>query len=365
MSARRLLVPVFVPYEIVKGKPLSADYDTAEFRADLGSWFAPLAADWEWVAVTPANTGEAVAAAAAAARERPVIVLNLCDGTDEDGFPGLSVVRALEAAGLAFTGADIRFYELSTSKLAMKRRFAATGVATSPWMEIRDIDADLERAASMLGWPLFLKPDISAGSVGISQRSLVKNHDQAARQTRALLAGMHGARFDRCGVYAENFLSGREFTVLLQSEGRAADKVVVYPPCERVFHSALPVEERFLSFERYWELYDQETPPPSGEPYYRHVPVEPPALAAAVCDTARRAYAAVGGCGYARVDLRLQGDTGEINVLEVNANCGLSSDDQSSAGAILGMAGIALSEVLRLALRDAWLRRHDAMEPPL
>lgn len=364
MSVARSLIPVFAPYAAAGSEPVANDYDAPEFRADVSSWFAPLPVDWEWVCVTSANVQRVVESAAQAARARPVVVLNLCDGTEDDGYPGVSVVRALESAGLAATGADSNFYEISTSKLAMKQRFAAAGVGTSPWVEIRDPERDIARAASELGWPLFIKPDTSAASVGISQKSIARNTEEALLQCRLLLKGMHGATFGRNGIYAENFLGGREFTVLLQSTGDARDPVRVYPPCERVFHSALPVEERFLSFERYWEQYDDESPPPPGEPFYRHAPVEA-ALAAEVSEAARLAYLAVDGCSYARVDLRQQSGSGKICVLEVNANCGLTSDDQSSAGAILGYAGVHLSAFVRCALREAWLRRKPGTPPPL
>jgi D-alanine-D-alanine ligase len=45
--------------------------------------------------------------------------------------------------------------------------------------------------------------------------------------------------------------------------------------------------------------------------------------------------------------------SGEMFVLEVNANCGLSEDDQTSTGCILKIAGMTLAELLRSILRDA------------
>jgi D-alanine-D-alanine ligase-like ATP-grasp enzyme len=364
MTPPRPLVPVFAPYTTVPESPKDNDYDSPEFREDVRSWFARLPVDWEWVPVTTENVGRVVEDAARAARERPVIVLNLCDGTDDNGYPGLSVLRALESAGLAASGVDSHFYEISTSKLAMKRRFAAAGVATSPWVEIVDINNDVRRAASELGWPLFLKPDISGGSVGISLRSRARNHREAVDEATAMLTGMQEGESDHSGIYAEMFLSGREFTALVQSTGESTDAVRVYPPAERIFHSALPVEERFLSYERYWQEYEHETPPPPGEPFYRHVSVEPE-LAGAIADTARRAYLALDGLGYARVDMRQDGASGEITVLEANANCGLTWNDETSAGAVLGLAGIPLPEFVRCALREAWLRRHAGTASPV
>ena len=356
-SKLRPRVFVFVPYAEEHGALVSPYYETPEFREDVRGWFEAMEADWEWRIVTGANLEAEVARVAGIAASRTAIVLNLCDGDDLNGYPGLRVVRTLEAAGIAATGADARFYSLSTSKLEMKKRFVAAGVATAPWVEIRDIETDLRRAGSELGWPLFLKPDVSFGSAGITLRSVVRDHASACTQARALLAGMHGCRFDRDGIFAEPFLAGREFTVLMQGDSAIEGDVCVFAPCERVFHSALPREERYLTFERYCEEYDQDTPPPPGEPYYRYAPLAA-GEGAAVMELARRAYAAVEGCGYARVDLRGGVASDSPYVLEVNANCSLSSDDTSTAGAILALSGSSMREFIRRALQDAWRRRH-------
>jgi D-alanine-D-alanine ligase len=39
--------------------------------------------------------------------------------------------------------------------------------------------------------------------------------------------------------------------------------------------------------------------------------------------------------------------TGELFVLEVNANCGLSEDDQTSTGCILKLADMTLADLLQ------------------
>jgi D-alanine-D-alanine ligase len=57
--------------------------------------------------------------------------------------------------------------------------------------------------------------------------------------------------------------------------------------------------------------------------------------------------------GYARVDLRMDRMTGEMSVLEVNANCGLSEDDQTSTGCILKLAGLTLADLLGSILEGA------------
>ena len=65
-----------------------------------------------------------------------ILVLNLCDGTELDGIPGISVLRHLESVGVAYTGADEAFFRISTYKMRMKRAFQSRGVDTSVWVEL-------------------------------------------------------------------------------------------------------------------------------------------------------------------------------------------------------------------------------------
>ncbi|MBX3274029.1 MAG: hypothetical protein KF729_27435 [Sandaracinaceae bacterium] len=353
------VVFVLVPFAREGGALVSPYYDTPELRRDVASWMAALGARWEWVSVTIDGVEQAVRRVA---REAPAIALNLCDGDDVNGYPGLSVVRALAAAGVAHTGADAAFYALSTSKLAMKRRFVAAGVATAPWVEIAEPARDVARAERALGLPFFLKPDVSFGSAGITVRSVIRDRASGVAQAMRLFGGMHGCRFAPGAIFAEPFLPGPEYTVLLFDDPRAPDGVRVLAPCERVFHPGLPPLERYLTFERYCEEYDEDPPPPPGEPYYRYAAVEAE-RAAPLAALARAAYRAVGGHAYARVDLRVCG-AGAARVLEVNANCGLSSDDTSTAGAILAESGCAMAELIGAVLAHGWRRRHGATTPP-
>ena len=64
------------------------------------------------------------------------VVLNLCDGLETDGYPGLSVVQSLERRCIRYTGASSIFYSLTTSKLKMKECFQSFGVKSSPYIEV-------------------------------------------------------------------------------------------------------------------------------------------------------------------------------------------------------------------------------------
>jgi D-alanine-D-alanine ligase len=70
------------------------------------------------------------------------------------------------------------------------------------------------------------------------------------------------------------------------------------------------------------------------------------------------AYAAVNGTGYTRIDLRMDQETGAIKVLEVNAQCGLSEDeDYTSIGAILRVNGTSFGEMMLEIFQDAFTRK--------
>lgn len=347
-------VQVFVPYAATSDGIVSPYYDTPEFRADVASWLAPRGWSWEWVAVT-ADRVERLAREASAAG---ALVFNLCDGDEINGYPGLSVVRALEAEGVPFTGARSHFYDISTSKLAMKRRFEEAGVATAPYRVVESAD-DVARAAEALGLPLFVKPDISFGAAGITVRSRAISVPDAVAAVDELREGlMHGCHFERGRIFVEPYLAGREFTALVVRDRRAGGGVHVVTPCERVFDPAIPIAERFLTFERICGEYERDRPLAPGSAFYGYA-LAPKDLRAKLADLARRAFLAVAGTGYARVDMRLDAH-GAPFVLEVNANCSLSSDDTSSVGSILALARIPMVELIGRILRDGWRRESPA-----
>ncbi|MBK8345536.1 MAG: hypothetical protein IPL12_20980 [Bacteroidetes bacterium] len=69
------------------------------------------------------------------------------------------------------------------------------------------------------------------------------------------------------------------------------------------------------------------------------------------------AYVSNGGKGYTRVDLRMDKFTGRIAVLEVNAQCGLSEDENyTSIGAILRYSNKSFAQMVVEIINDATLR---------
>jgi D-alanine-D-alanine ligase len=351
-------VLVFAPYLEEDGGLVSPHYDPPEYRAEIGAWLEHLGLEWEWVPITARNLDAEVARARTlAAADGGAIVFNICDGTASDRFPGIEVIAALDANGVPYTGASEHFYRVTTSKAASKTLFKAAGVPTAPWVLART-DEDVRRAAATLPFPLFVKPDVSAGSYGIQIDSVT--HDLAAltHQFSAVRAGLHGQIFEDDAVLIETFVEGREFTVLVVEDSREPLGLFVLAPGERVFDTRVPPSERFLAYERYWGEPDAERPIPDlpRDPYYRYE-LAPPDLSSALADLARRAFRAVNGAGYARVDIRLDERSGELLVLEVNAQCGLSASDSSTVGSLLNLSGQAMPPVIERILRHGMHRR--------
>ena len=190
--------------------------------------------------------------------------------------------------------------------------------------------------------------------MGLTVKSVVRNLKALAAQVDLLHQGYRGWKLNLGGVFVERFVEGREFTTFIIGSYDAPSRATIYPPVERVFNEALPLTERFLSFDRLWGLYEEETPVEGGDGElwnYRQVPKQ---VAKQVSEISWAAYEAVGGRGYGRVDLRQDSETGEIFVLEVNAQCGISEDEAfTSIGAILRFARTPFSAAVGEIIADS------------
>ena len=151
-----------------------------------------------------------------------------------------------------------------------------------------------------IGSPLFIKPDISAGSYGVGLDSVCYDLDAARAKVEKLRADEYFLSSD---ILAESFIDGREFTVLVIEDPTQPLGLFALHPGERVFNQACPTDQRLLAYDRYWGLPEENRQIPIGEPYYWYQPA-PENLKAELEQLARRAVRAIDGNGYARVDIR-------------------------------------------------------------
>lgn len=361
--APHLLVWVLVPQVESDDPTIQYYYDYSSSEAEFDRAFAALGIAYRWQPVTMENFRAVIDAIRDASREhaprgrttrdqRPV-VFNLCDGDEVNGAPGISVVRHLEESGLPYTGADEHFYALTTSKITMKSAFEAACVPTAPWEVIAPSARRVPGLFQRIAPPLILKPAISAGSLGIGCDNVVATPRALHVRLAALRAGVHGWSVADGGLFVERFVDGPEFTTFIVGSAGARDHAIIYPPVERVFNRALPRTERFLSFDRLWETYERESPVGNGGDLWRYAP-PPASQRERIEEVSWAAYEAVGGTGYGRIDLRMDERTGDLFVLEVNAQCGLSEDENiTSIGAVIRLAGTTYAAVVQAILHEA------------
>lgn len=358
IKSRKLKVWVLAPSIQNGDENIDYFYDFSQSIAEYEQVFKELAIDWNWQPVTMANYIEVIAIIDAEKEKGShfPVVLNLCDGDEVNGTPGISVVKLLAEKDLVYTGADEYFYHITTSKIPMKNCFDAARVSTADWMEITSKTFDSQQLIDKLGIPLIVKPAVSGGSMGVGIKNVVETKEQLEQISADMFDGYRGWNLTADGIIAEKFITGPEFTTLITGSYNLPKKAIVHTPVERVFHPSLPERERFLSFDRLWEIYEEESAMPLEENFYEYK-LPDPALINTIKKLSWDAYCACKGKGYTRVDLRLDTATNELFVLEVNAQCGISSDENfTSIGAILRLGGKTFAQLVMEILNDAFVR---------
>lgn len=331
-------------------------YDFSQSIKEYTKVFEELKVPWKWQPVTMHNYAEIIRSIAVSANGKTPLVLNLCDGDEVNGTPGVSVIRELDKHGLIYTGSDIHFYTITTSKIPMKKAFDKAGVATGNWRVITEKKGSTKGICKRVGTPIIIKPAVSGGSMGVSVKNVVHTEGELAKRVEEIYKGYHGWNLLVDGLFVEQFITGPEFTTFITGSFDDPSTCKVYEPVERVFHESLPDAEKFLSFDRLWEIYEDETPMPRNENFYEYRAVEQ-SLVPALKKLSLDAYKSCGGKGYTRIDIRQDAATGKLYMLEVNAQCGLSEDENyTSIGAILKVSGVSFTEIIGEILKDA-LRR--------
>ncbi|MBL0180873.1 MAG: ATP-grasp domain-containing protein [Chitinophagaceae bacterium] len=355
----QLYVWVLAPHLETSDPNIDYYYDFSQSIAEYSKTFNELDVEWKWQPVTINNYASVIANIAKKNDKDNKIhlIFNLCDGDEVNGTPGISVVKLLEEKGLFYTGSDEYFYHITTSKIPMKKAFDKAGVPTAPWEAITERDQKVDNIISKLGSPVIVKPSVSGGSMGVGIRNVVNSTKELCEQVQNMFDGYRGWQLTSDGIVAESFINGPEYTVLIVGSYDKPGKAKIYEPVERIFHPSLPDKEKFLSFDRLWEIYEEEKPMPDAGNFYEYELPD-----AALIDEIKRisweAFVATKGKGYTRVDLRMDKETRKIYVLEVNAQCGLSEDeDYTSIGAILRLSGKTFTQLVVAIINDAYQRK--------
>jgi D-alanine-D-alanine ligase len=240
------------------------------------------------------------------------VVFNLVESIDNDYGREWQVPQLLERHDFAYTGNGVTPLRLCRAKDQARKVLERAGVRVPRGVVLRDGSqaAIAQVLRSRLTFPAFVKPARVDGSIGIDADSRVLDAEQLAARVRRLTESSLPGPF-----LVEEYLPGKEINVSI-FPGPAAGFVV---PTEIDFSPVPAHLPRFITYDSKWN-------PESPEFASKSVPAElSSALRDEVDSLARRAFLALGGSGYGRVDMRLDGE-GRPCVIDVNPNNDIHPD---------------------------------------
>ena len=109
---------------------------------------------------------------------------------------------------MIYSGSDEYFYEVTTSKIPMKKAFDKAGVSTAKWEVIDGSEESIKGICERIGSPLIIKPAISGGSMGVSLKNVVHTDEEAIQRIRELNQGYRGWQLTTGGLFVEQFIYG-------------------------------------------------------------------------------------------------------------------------------------------------------------
>lgn len=258
---------------------------------------------------------------------RPELVFNLLESFGENTSADVAVAGLLELLGVHYTGSGPGELFLRQDKGLAKKVFAFENILY-PHFAIFSKDSDLETAGK-LRMPLFVKPLTADASIGIDGDSLVRDAISLMKRVVAIHEKVNDS------ALVEEYIEGREFYIGVLGN---RDPLAL-PPVEMDFSGMPEGMPRILGSKAKWS-------PGSAE--YKGtqaiLPDLPDELRARLQKAAVDAYRALRVRDYGRVDLRFT-ETGDIYVIEVNANCYLEKGSEFATAA--AAAGIEYPQLVQ------------------
>ena len=268
-------------------------------------------------------------------RLRPDVVFNQYDDVVHGALYEMRVAAFIRMLGYPITGSPALGLGLSRYKYMAASLLKGAGIpipaGTTLLERISDVDAHKWH------FPLIVHPGQEHAGIGVARDSVVYTKNALREQAREII------RSYRQPALVQRFLAGREFNV-----GVLGGRKLRILPLAEVDYSRLPGGiPPVMSYAAKWVKTSVE---------YKSTRVICPArveprLAARIGETAVKAFRAVGGWGYGRVDIRLD-ENGQPVILEVNCNPCL--DDGMGLARSAERAGIAYPELLQGVVKAAF-----------
>jgi D-alanine-D-alanine ligase len=285
---------------------------------------------------------------AAVRLHRPDVVLNLVEYFADDSGLEAAVAGLFELLGVAYTGNPPLVLSLCQNKHRTKLLLEAAGLPTSPYFLVESEPVPTDHG---LTFPLIVKPALEDASGGIEAASVVL--DQAALEARV----RHVLTEFEMPALVEEYVDGREIHAAIL--GNSPPEVL--PLFEMEFDDSEfnPEEEwrpQIISFGAKWD--------PHSPDFYSMDSVCPaqelePEMEEYIREVALQAYRVVGCRDYARIDMRIDEEEGEVYILEVNPNPDLA--DGAAYMQCATASGRTFEQTIAEIIGMAWERARAAM----
>jgi D-alanine-D-alanine ligase len=241
-------------------------------------------------------------------RLRPDVVFNQYDDVVHGALYEMRVAAFIRMLGYPMTGSPALGLGLSRYKFMSLSLLKGAGLPIPPSTTL------IERLSDVHGhkwtFPLIVHAAQEHAGIGLDRGSVVQTKKALREKSREILHTY------KQPALVQHFLKGREFNV-----GLLGGRTIRVLPLAEVDYSRLPrAIPPIMSYAAKWVETSVE---------YRRTEIICPArvdaaMTALIGKTAVKAFRAVGGWGYGRVDIRLDED-GQPIILEVNCNPCLDS----------------------------------------
>jgi D-alanine-D-alanine ligase len=217
----------------------------------------------------------------------------------EDG----TIQGLFEMINIPYAGCGVLASSLAMDKALSKEIFARAGLPICKHLLIfkeeinENLEAVIEKIQKELTYPLFIKPSNMGSSVGISKVDKNEDENKTLQDLRKALteAGKHDRR-----IIVEEGVSARELEVGIIGNYKAEASVV---------GEIIPSKE----------FYDYEAKYFDGGKSKMAIPADiPEKVAMEIRELAVKAYKAIDGSGFARIDFFLDKNNGKVYINEIN-----------------------------------------------
>lgn len=228
--------------------------------------------------------------------DKHVKIINLCDGIDEKGQLGMCVIKLLMEMNFVHTGTSIENYQCKKSDIKKP------GINSPKYILVNNNNKNsYKNDIKQLTFPCIIKPDYDSGSSGITINSKVFDLDHLVNQVDESMKNNEA-------VIIEEFIEGREFTILLCENYKDQSNPISFEPLEAVFST----KEYFKHYAIKWTECDKVI--------YNFV--SDPMLKNLLTTFCKDIFVKMKLDSYIRMDVRMNSNY-EVFITDVNPYCGI------------------------------------------